>query len=92
MDRLFYYFHKFGMDLEIEDGRSDALLGFDLQFINETFINDKKFPEQHRSVIEWLAAGGGVVQADTGTGKTVLLCYILCLLGRRAIIFDNDPQ
>jgi len=73
----------------IVDKRSIAPLGFPLE-LNATVEDDPRWPEQAELLDQWYAAGGGVLKAPAGSGKSVIGVAMTCHLGLRTLfLFDR---
>lgn len=73
----------------VQDRRSVAALGFPLE-LNEEVTEDKRWPDQAELLAKWYAAGGGVLKAPAGSGKSVIGVAMTCHLGLRTLfLFDR---
>jgi superfamily II DNA or RNA helicase len=76
-------------DPTILDKRSIATLGFPLQ-LNVAVADDPRWTEQVELLASWYEAGGGVLKAPAGSGKSVLGVALTCHLGLRTLfLFDR---
>lgn len=73
----------------IKDNRSIAPLGFPLE-LSQKVTEDPRWPEQAELLKTWYEAGGGVLKAPAGSGKSVIGVAITCHLGLRTLfLFDR---
>jgi superfamily II DNA or RNA helicase len=74
---------------KVIDKRSIAALGFPLE-INRAVTEDPRWPDQAELLQKWYAAGGGVLKAPAGSGKSVIGVAMTCHLGLRTLfLFDR---
>lgn len=74
---------------KVIDRRSIASLGFPLE-LNEAVTEDPRWPEQVELLAQWYEAGGGVLKAPAGSGKSVIGVAMTCHLGLRSLfLFDR---
>ncbi|NIT79726.1 MAG: DEAD/DEAH box helicase family protein [Anaerolineae bacterium] len=85
LDKVLQHFNG----CRIVDKRSVAPLGFDLE-LNDAVTEDPRWPEQVDLLDQWYAAGGGVLKAPAGSGKSVIGVAMTCRLGLRTLfLFDR---
>jgi len=63
-------------------------LGYPLR-IGEHVLADHRWPDQKRCVIEFLKRGYGIVEGDTGSGKTIMGLAAIAKLGMTAFILSK---
>jgi len=72
----------------IPDTRSTSPFPFPLRLKKSVTI-DKRWKEQARCISEWVKKGYGIIQGDTGSGKTVIGIGLACRLGLNTLIFSK---
>lgn len=92
-------FRKLNLDisqLNIVDKRCDLPFTHDLKFTGTLrtgeIVNGLPTANQQYLVDKWLEKGGGIIEAQPRTGKTVIGVYISCFLGRKTLITANQSD
>lgn len=70
------------------DLRSAPALGFPLK-INRSTTRDPRWEAQARCIRGWFKKGGGIIQATTGSGKTIIGIGMMAKMGLRTILFSR---
>ena len=73
---------------DVIDIRSTQPWDFQLK-LNKSTTKDKRWPEQLRCINAWFKKGYGIIQGDTGSGKTVIGVGLACKLGVRTLILST---
>lgn len=73
-------------DFTIYDERVAPPLGFPLQFTS------RLRPDQQPVADEWLRHGYGIIKSPTGSGKSVLLAYLIARLGVRTLLLSHEDR
>lgn len=82
LEKIEKYFGNF----DIIDQRSAPPLGYELK------CTAALYPEQQRVCDEWYNAGGGFMKSPTGSGKSVMLCWLIAKLGLKTIILSQETR
>lgn len=73
-------------DFDIVDERATPPLGYDLRFTSQ--LRDDQLPVARA----WLRKGYGIIKSPTGSGKSVLLSYLMGHLGLRTLILSHETR
>jgi superfamily II DNA or RNA helicase len=67
-----------------EDRRSVAPHKYSIKFTGSLY------EDQKRAALQWIEAGTGILRADTGWGKNVVLVWLIVALRQRALVFGDN--
>lgn len=73
-------------DVDIVDERVTPPMGYDLKFTSQ--LREDQLP----IVATWLKKGYGIIKSPTGSGKSVLLSYLIAKLGLRTLILSHETR
>jgi superfamily II DNA or RNA helicase len=73
---------------KVIDLRNIPPLGFHLKLKKRTVLH-KKYPPQKTCISDWLRHGYGIIQGDTGSGKTVIGIGLVIKTGLKTIILSK---
>lgn len=71
-------------DFQLIDERSAPPIGVDLKFTSQLRADQMPIVQQ------WLTAGHGIIQSPTGSGKSVLLSYLIATLGLKTLVLSHE--
>jgi len=74
-----------------QDLRPIIPLGAHLTLNNEV-KEDHRWPDQERCLDEYMKRGYGIVEGDTGSGKTIVGIAALCMLGMTTLILSTQTD
>lgn len=73
-------------DFTIYDERANPPLGYPLRFTS------KLRPDQQPVADRWLQHGYGIIKSPTGSGKSVLLSYLIARLGVKTLLLSHEER
>lgn len=73
------------------DLRSRNPLGFRLR-LGSHVLQDKRWPDQKRCVLDWYREGSGLIVGQTGAGKTILGLAAACRCGFQTLIISKRGE
>jgi len=79
------------LKLGYQDRRPINPLGFDLR-MNPSTLADKRWPDQARCALDFIQQGSGIIEGDTGSGKTVIGTAILTKLKVNTLIISGRKR
>jgi len=71
------------------DLRPIAPLGYPLTILDST-MEDARWKDQKRCIDEYIQRGYGIVEGDTGSGKTIVGIGTLCAMGMNTLIMSKQ--